>query len=846
MDNLSNKNVPVDQTSEQENNGISLRELWGLFLANWKWFALSVAICMLAATYYILKTTPSYVRSASVLIKEDRKSGTAALDISQSFSNLGFGQLRVNVNNEILNFTSPDLMLQVVRNLDLDVSYKAKGLFHDYPLYGSSLPMTVRFLSLSGGDRAAVTVSPVDSGKVKLSGFVLNGVDLGSPGTDATPSRAKKFVIKLKRKVIESEYSVVAAYGDTVCTPVGMMTVNRDENVNIAPFTEPVYVTRIGYQATARSCSARLSAGLSEKEATVIALSYRDVNVQRADDVLAMVINVYNENWIKDKNTLTNATNEFIAERLAIIESELGSVDESITSFRSSHRIPDSRTVAQMDMQLSAEAGKQLLELNNQLSIARFLQGDIRNASYSSLLPANVGINDPNTMSLINQYNSLMLQRNRLVENSSEENLLVKDLDVQLASMRTAIQTSLSNYIKSVEIQISSSQRAQQSSEARVSNIPIQTGRLLSDERQQKVKEALYLYLLQKREENELSQAFTAYNTRIVASPGGSSSPVAPNKKMIWLVALIFGLGFPFAFFYLRETLNTTLRGRKDLENLSAPFLGELPSIEPKKRLFKRASKKDERSERAIVVKPRSRNVINEAFRVVRTNMEFMHGKSGGCQVVMFTSFNVASGKTFIASNLGVALAIRGRKVLAIDLDLRKHTLSMFAKEAKLGVSDYLSGRVPDFRPLIVKGASDTALDILPVGTTPPNPAELLSEERLGTMLDALRSEYDYIFLDCPPIEIVTDADLVAPLVDTTVFVLRAGLMERSMLPQIERFYLTKRYPNIAMILNGTESAGHYGTKYGYRYGYKYGYKYGYGTGNYGGSDDSEEETAEA
>ena len=567
----------------------------------------------------------------------------------------------------------------------------------------------------------------------------------------------------------------------------------------------------------------------------MIYLGFKDVSIQLDDDVLRMVINVYNENWIKDKNQITTSTNEFIADRLRVIEQELGSVDKTITAYQSEHRIPDYKAAASMDMQLSAEAGKHLMELNNQLSIARFLQSDIRGAAPGTLLPANVGLEDPGTQAQIAQFNTSMLQRNRLVESSSEENLLVKDLDQQLASLRSTILTSLDNYIKSVNIQIASSQQAQRSSQARVSDIPLQAGQLLSDERQQTVKEALYLFLLQKREENELSQAFTAYNTRVVASPSGSGAPISPNKKMIYLVALLLGLAIPFAWFYLKEILNTTVRGRKDLENLSAPFLGELPSTQRKKGLFKRNLISDRPEDRQIVVKPHSRNVINEAFRVVRTNLEFMRGKDPGSKVLMVTSFNIGSGKTFVSANLANALAIKGKKTIVLDLDLRKRSLSLVAGETKHGLSDWLGGQTDDWRPLVIHQACGESLDILPVGATPPNPAELLAEPRLAQLLTELREEYDYILLDCPPIEIVTDADLVAPLADITLFIVRAGLLERSMLSQIEKYYTAKKYNNIALLRNGTEADG--------RYGYKYGYKYGYGKyGSYGayGSDKNE------
>ena len=808
---MDNNNVRNPQP--QEETSLSLKDIWALCVNNWKWFAISLAVCLLAATYYVIKTVPVYTRSASVLIKEDRRSGSVSSDISSAFSDLGFGQTRVNVNNEIINFLSPDLMQQVVKNLHLDVDYKVKGLRYKHTIYGTNLPVQVEFLDLGRNGSAGLKLELKDSTTCALSDFTKSG--------DKVKGR-----------------SVTAAYGDTTDTPVGKVLVTRSQYADQAKWDRPILISRRGLQGTARSYRSRLSATLSDKNTTVINLGFKDVNTQRAEDVLRMVINVYNENWIKDKNQITTSTNEFIADRLRVIEQELGSVDKTITSYRSEHRIPDYNAAAQMDMKLSAEAGQHLMELNNQLSIARFLQSDILGAAPGALLPANVGINDASTQGQINQYNTTMLQRNRLVESSSEENLLVKDLDQQLASLRSSILTSLDNYIKSIGIQIRSSQQAQRSSQARVSDIPLQAGRLLSDERQQKVKEALYLYLLQKREENELSQAFTAYNTRVIASPAGSSRPIAPNKKMIYLIALLLGMAIPFAWFYLKEVLNTSVRGRKDLENISAPFLGELPSTYQKKNIFDRIKITDNPEDRKIVVKPGSRNVINEAFRVVRTNLEFMRGKDEASKVLMVTSFNVGSGKTFVSANLATALAIKKRRVVVLDLDLRKRSLSELAGQPGKGIADYLNGNVDDWKPLVVHQVGGNPLDILPVGTMPPNPAELLAEPRLADLIGQLRGEYDYIFLDCPPIEIVTDADLIAPLADITLFIVRAGLLERAMLPQVERYYADKKYNNMALLLNGTESAGRYGYKYGYKYGYAYG-KYGSSYGSYGSEKDA-------
>ena len=785
--------------ASQEESGLSLKDIWALCINHWKWFAVSLAVCLMAATYVVLTTVPVYTRSASVLIKEDRKSAGLGADV-------------------IVNFLSPDLMQQVVKNLNLDVNYKMKGRRYDITLYGTTLPVLVTYLD-DTSHGTSMLLSMIDSTGVKLYGFERDGDNV-----DGAAMRVN--------------------YGDTVQTPVGPLVVSRSAYADRKTYDRPIAVSRGNIALAARSCSSRLSAVLSGENTTVINLGYRDVNTQRAEDVLRMVINVYNENWIKDKNQITTSTNEFIAERLNIIEQELGSVDKTITAYRSTHRLPDAAAVTRMDMEISAEASKHLLELNNQLSIARFLQSDVRGADKNSLLPANVGLDDSSTQGQITQYNTTMLQRNRLVESSSEENLLVIDLDQQLASLRTSILTSLDNYIRSVNIQIQSAQRTRSSSDARVSDIPLQAGQLLSDERQQKVKEALYLFLLQKREENELSQAFTSYNTRVVASPGGSRSPVSPNKKKIYLLAFLIALAIPFAILYLREVLNTTVRGRKDLENLSAPFLGELPAIYRSKGIFRRHRKiSDKTEDRKIVVKPHNRDMINEAFRVVRTNLEYMTKKGEGGKVLMVTSFNVGAGKTFVSSNLSTALAIKGRKTIIVDLDLRKRSLSALAGQPKKGIADYLSGHTDTWEDLIVNELDGNKIDVLPVGTLPPNPAELLGEPRLADLINQLRNRYEYVMLDCPPIEIVTDSDLIAPYADSTIFVIRTGLFDRGLLPEVERNYQEKKYNNMTILLNGSESSGRYGYRYGYRYGHKYGYSYSKYGSSYGYG--SEQETKE-
>lgn len=385
---------------------------------------------------------------------------------------------------------------------------------------------------------------------------------------------------------------------------------------------------------------------------------------------------------------------------------------------------------------------------------------------------------------------------------------------------------SVDNLIVSLNTQIRSIRQQEVATTQQLASNPSQAKYLLSVERQQKVKEELYLYLLQKREENELSQAFTAYNTRVITAPRGSALPMAPNKKNILLVAFALGLLVPAVIIFMQENMNIKVRGKKDLENLSVPYLGEIPLYSNNKK------KKNKSQEKTIVVEEGNRNIINEAFRVLRSNVDFMKNKNTDQKVFVITSFNPGSGKSFFSVNIATSFAIKGKKVLVIDGDLRQGSISAYVGSPKKGLSDYLGNRVANWNEALVIDKKHANLHVLPVGTIPPNPTELLEDEKFATLMQILRNEYDYIFVDCPPIDIVADTQIIEQYADRTLFVVRAGLLDRSLLSELESIYLEKRFKNLSVILNGTESTG---GRYSYRYGYSYGYHNGY-TSYYGNS----------
>ena len=805
-----NENIGVAQGSD-DNGSLNFRDLMWLCLSRWYWFVISLAICCGAGMYYILKTPPVYERSASILIKDDRVSGTAGGDVGQAFAGMGFLQANTNVINELASITSPTVMWEVVKRLGLDVSYAAPGTFHDRVLYGRTLPVRISFPGLGEKGSGSLKAVLEPDGSVVLSDFA----DKDGLIDDAKPVKA------------------VYDRPDTVMTPLGEVAIAPNLAWKGEKLEEPmtVNVSRSPVLSVARRWASALKTEDLEKYGSVIVLNLTDVSTERAEDVLNEVINVYNENWIRDKNRIAVSTSEFIRDRLAVIENELGNVDSDISTYKSEHMVPDLAQASQLYFEKAAEASDEVVGLSNRLSMARYIRDYLSEPANSfSVLPANAGLENLSIEGQITAYNTRLLERNNLVDNSSTENPLVVDMDAQLEGMRKAILQSLDNYVLTVSSEVRAAEKNKAAASSQLQANPAQARYLLSVERQQKVKESLYLYLLQKREENELSQAFTAYNTRVITPPMGDDLPVAPNRRNVMLACVLLGLLIAFGAVYASEMLNTKVRGRRDLERLSVPFLGEIPLGYNRRHGLARLrkAKETEKDRRIVMVKKGSGNVINEAFRVIRTNLELMTDADRvGADTVMITSANPGSGKTFITMNLATVLAIKGKKVAVVDLDLRKASLSKYINSPAKGISSYLSGHV-GLSDILIKNVYDTeGLDMVPVGALPPNPAELLYSPRLKTLIEDLKSRYDYVFLDCPPVEVVADAKIINRYADMTLFVIRAGVFERSMLQHVQQFYDTGRYHNLAILLNGTETSKvmGVGSSFGYGYGYGYGYK---------------------
>ena len=801
----------------QTEDFIRLQDLLYLCLAQWRWFILSLVVTCGIATFYNLTTPNVYQRTASLMIKDESKAQGIGSDVASMFSDMGMGNMKSNVNNELIAIQSPAVLLETGKRLKLDVDYAIDGRFHKEALYGADLPVTVDFVGFTDEQSGSFKLQLKGDGSYIIS--KLKGVT-----RDNLP--------------VDDSDEITGRIGQIIRTPLGKIKIDKAPAFTqfVSGEDEPVlYVSRCNVYAMTDRIKGSLSASLSDVKSTVIDLTYKDVLSKRAEDVINTIITVYRKNWLEDKNQMTISTSHFITERLGVIERELGDVDKNISAFKSSNLLPDVEAAAQQYMQKSTEVDKQIMDLNSRLAIAQYIRNYLTGkVGKNQLLPSNTGIESPGIEQQITEYNKNQLERNNIVANSSEQNPLVADYDQSLASMRKSIAASLDNFVVTLKTQLSTLQANEAATTSQIASNPNQAKYLQTVGRQQKVKEALYLFLLQKREENELSKAFTAYNTRIITPPTGDNTPVEPVRRKILLIALVLGFLIPVVVIYIREKANTTVRGRKDLKKVTVPFLGEIPfSISRKNRptLEQRIKFwKKPKEVRMVVVKAGKRDIVNEAFRVLRTNFEFTIGTHPEQNVIVFTSFNPGSGKSHIAANMAMSLAIKKKKVLLIDGDLRHGSTSMLINSPGEGLSDYLNGRIADIHDILYKGEENGLVkhfDVIPIGTIPPNPTELLFTPLLEKMIKTMREEYDYVFIDCPPIEVVADTPIYEQFADRTIFVVRAGLMERSMLPEVDALYKAKKFKNMTLILNGTKArGGRYGSHYGYGYGYGYGYNY--------------------
>lgn len=787
MDQYKNSNKTQEQVSD-----FNIKDFVKLCLSKWPWFLICMACAVGIALFYIYRKQPEFKRYEQILVTDQESNGGMG-DISNSFSSLGLFSKNTNVNNELITMTSPAIMYVVADTLQLDMNYFMKDGLRLKTLYGTNLPFRIDFLDIDSQESAACRIKVDPNGDMEFFKFIR------IVGDDKV-----KYKETVNVKAGENEFE----------TPIGKIRISP--NPRYIPDgkndEKELRVLKMAMQNTVEQYGLMLKGDLADQDADVIELTIEDVSVQRATDILNWVLIVYNQNWIQDKNKMAVATSAFIDERLDVIQRELGDVDQTIAKFMKQNGTPNINEAIKANLELGSKMEEELITASNQLSMAKYMQDFLANHdNEQTVLPVNLGIESPDLGQQVLSYNELLLSRNNVLNSSSPSNPLVQNYDRQLVNMRAAIEKSVDNQINVLQSTVNNIKKEMARMTSSLSQTPEKQLPILSEERQQEVKEALYLFLLQKREENELTQKFSADNVRIITPPVGPLKPVSPKKGLIIIVSLIIGFGVPLILIYFLESLNTTVRNKNDLDILMMPFAGEIPQVGKKANLKELAEKnplrknKDEKPPMAVV-EAGKRDVVNEAFRVVRGNLDFMNGKSSVPQAIMVTSFNPGSGKSFVTYNLALSFCLKNKKVLIIDCDLRHGSSSMYVGMPKKGLSDYLSGATDNWENLVVKSPASQDLDILPIGKIPPNPAELLEDGKLDTIIEAAKKEYDVVFLDCPPVNIVVDTQIVSQWADRTLFIVRAGLLERAALKELNEFYEEKKFKNICVILNGTEA----------------------------------------
>ena len=787
--------------SKKVDDGLNLMDFIKIALSNWYWFVLSALICV-GYTYYKQKKMPDiYYRHTSILIK-DQSNAARTADPTSAFYEMGTLRLMQSspIENELLIFKSKRLMEEVVEKLNLDIYYSTEGQFRDWDLY-HECPVQVSFPEAQGKSSFSFNLVPLNKKEVLITEF-------------SVPTNIKQMKVALN---------------DTVKTPIGKMVVTPSLFYSKDNFGTWYHISKANREGVASRYSGALQINVMSNGSNMINLGISDVSPRRAEDILNTLIDVYNQDAIDDKNRMSINTAEFINERLIIIEQELGGFESLIAAYKSHNRVTDIASQTGSYMETSNKYQQEAMAIENQLTLTQYIKDYLVDPNkFNEFIPSNTGISDVNIEGLIGQYNSLMMQRDKLLSNSSSKNPVVQDLNNSLSALKQTMIRTVDNLITAQNMKLSNIRGEEERVMRRIAAVPTQQKYVLSVERQQKIKESLYIYLLNKREENALTQLMVESNARVIDPAKGSNVPVSPNRQNMLLMSLLLGLAIPAGVLVLIQVLDTKVRTRRDVKKiLSVPFLGDIPEH------------KRERGEakNSVVVKSDGIDSVTEAFRILRTNMTFMNTEQTPVKCIMVTSLSVGAGKTFISSNLGMTLALTGKNVIIVDLDIRKGSLSSRIRRQgqshshshshNLGVTNYLSGSVTDINELITESGLHENLSLMASGPIPPNPAELLETHRLNDLIDHLKEKFDYVLLDNVPSNMVADALIVNRLADLTLYIVRAGQTERRQLQEIEQLYVEKKLKNMSIVLNGVKL---HKKGYGY-YGY-YGYGYGYSSSN--------------
>lgn len=798
---MNNENLNINKLEEEE-GGFDFKIILMKLIIYWKWFVVSIVLCLLCAFVYLRYATPVYRIQATVMINDEKKGSFQ--NQMMAMQDFGFVGTTGGVDNEIEILRSKSMIKQAIVDMGMFVQYQLGGRIAKRVIYGN-YPIEVQ---ISDDDLANLTRS-----------FLL---EISHP--DSTKYKIEYAYKDLSGEMVEFE-KTISGFPYVLESPVGQLILSRGE-MPMAP-GQTLYVSIVPPIKMAKSCLANLSIAPTSKTTSVAHISYLDVNKKRGTDFVNSLVAAYNRENNNDKNVVALKTEEFIKERLDIVAAELDATEMEMAQYKKNSGLTTVVGDAQKILEANSEYEKKNVEITTQLKLVTYLRDYVNDpANHLQAIPGNVGLADASLTSLIAKYNEGVVERNRLLRTASESNPTVVDMTMSVELLSKTIRTSVESLYESLSIQKKEVEGQTAKFGSKIGDAPTQEKILMGYERQQEVKSGLYLMLLQKREENSIALAATADNAKIIDAALANDYPVSPKSSMILLVALVLGCAIPVAIIYIMELLRYKIEGRNDLEKLTkVPVLGDVAVSHDLKK-----------GQRGIVVRENDNDIMAETFRSIRTNLQFvLDGPEK--KVIQFTSTTSGEGKTFISSNLAMSLALLGKKVILLGLDIRKPRLAEmfgFANRTK-GITAFLAGDPDDkellFDQIIPSGVNDN-LDILPAGIVPPNPAELLSKKNLDNAISFLKEKYDYVLLDTAPVGLVTDTLIIARVADASVYVCRADYTAKNDLNLVNSLYAENKLKNMSIVLNGVDMAKR---KYGYYYGYGGNGKYGrYGYGKYG------------